>query len=150
MDPTAREYPAVPRLAVGAVIWRDGCVLLAQRGHQPNLGMWSLPGGLVELGETLREAITREIREECDIEIQPLDVVEVVDLIRRDEAGRVRTHYVVVDFCAVCPSGEPHAASDISAVRWVSPTSLAEYGVTDAVRRVVERSRAQLQGTIHR
>ena len=144
MDPLAREYPVAPRLAVGAAIWRDGRVLLARRGHQPNLGLWSLPGGLVELGETLREAIVREIQEECHIEIQPLDVVEVVDLIRRDEAGRVRTHYVVVDFCAVHRSGEPRAASDVSEVRWVEPASVAGYGVSEAVRRVVERSRAQL------
>lgn len=141
MDPAAREYPPWPRLAVGAAIWRDGRVLLARRGQQPNQGLWSLPGGLVELGETLREAIVREIQEECHIEIQPLDLVEVVDLVRRDEAGRVRTHYVVVDFCAVHDSGEPHAASDISDVRWVAPASLPEYGVSEAVLRVVERSR---------
>lgn len=146
MDPTAREYPATPRLAVGAVIWRDGRVLLARRGHQPNLGMWSLPGGMVEVGETLREAVLREVREECDLDIALLDVVEVVDLIRHDEAGRVRTHYVVVDFAALHRSGEAHAASDISEARWVSPASLADYGVSEAVQRVVEASRAQVAG----
>lgn len=106
-----REYPEAPIVGVGAVVVDRGRVLLARRGHQPLKGEWSLPGGAVELGETLEQGIAREVREECGLTVVPLAMVEVLDRIVRDESGRVRYHYVLVDYlcrvagCDLPPGG---------------------------------------------
>jgi ADP-ribose pyrophosphatase YjhB (NUDIX family) len=96
----SREYPDYPRVGVGAVVFHQGRVLLVRRGGRPALGKWSLPGGLVELGETTAEAVRREIREECGIDIRVIGVAGVVDRVTRDAAGLVRYHYVLVDYLA--------------------------------------------------
>jgi ADP-ribose pyrophosphatase YjhB (NUDIX family) len=124
-----REYPQAPLVGVGAVVVNRGRVLLARRGHEPLKGEWSLPGGALELGETLEQGIAREVREECGLAVVPQAVVEVLDRIVRDEDGRVRFHYVLVDFlCRVdgipagAGPGEPAliAASDCLEASWVT------------------------------
>ena len=114
-----REYPAAPVCAVGAVVCYQGKVLLVRRGQEPAHGRWVIPGGGVELGETAEEAARREIREECGIEITVGPVAAVVDRIDRDEAGRVRYHYVIVDYFADYAGGSASPGTDVTDARWV-------------------------------
>jgi len=124
-----REYPQAPLVGISAAVVHRGRVLLARRGHEPLQGEWSLPGGALELGETLEQGIVREVREECGLAVVPQVVVEVLDRIVRDEDGRVRYHYVLVNFlCRIdgvpgsTGPGEPAliAASDCLEACWVT------------------------------
>jgi len=116
-----REYPAAPLVGVGAVIVHEGRVLLVQRGTEPALGRWSIPGGLIEVGEALVEAVVREVREETGLEVEPLELIELLDRIHRD-GDRVRYHYVIADYLCRVVGGTLNAASDAAAVRWVEHT----------------------------
>ena len=118
---TQRRYPERPFVAVGTIVVRDGCVLLARRGKEPSYGLWSLPGGAVDLGEGLKNAAARETREECGIEIEITDVLEVVERMVRDPDGRVQFHYVIVDYLARWTSGELVPSSEVLEARWVPP-----------------------------
>ena len=113
-----REFPHAPLVGVGAVVEQDGRVLLVRRGSEPLKGHWTLPGGALELGETLSEGVVREIREETGLEVEPIELIEVVDRIHR-ERERVRYHYVIADFLCRVTGGRLLAASDADAVRWV-------------------------------
>ncbi len=113
-----REFPAAPLVGVGAVIVKEGRVLLVQRGTEPARGRWSIPGGLIEVGEMLTEAVVREVREETGLEVEPIALVELLDRIHR-EADRVRYHYVIADYLCRVIGGTLKAASDAAAVRWV-------------------------------
>jgi 8-oxo-dGTP diphosphatase len=123
------EYPDVPRVAVGAIVFRDGCVLLVKRGHPPSQGLWAIPGGRVELGETLQAAAEREISEETGLAIRAGDPTHTFDAIIRDDAGRVRFHYVIVDLLADYLGGELRPGDDAREARWVAPQDLAELPV---------------------
>ena len=104
-----REYPVAPMVGVGAVVFDGDCVLLVRRAKAPLAGEWSLPGGAVELGETLEEAVVREVAEETGLRVTPLQVVKVFDHIDRDAEGRIRFHYVLVDFlCRIDAEGGKH------------------------------------------
>ena len=120
-----REYPDAPIAGVGAVIVNDGLVLLVQRGHEPLKGEWSLPGGALELGETLQQGICREVLEETGLIVEPLAVVEVFDRIARDADGRTRYHYVLVDFLCRVTGGSLACATDAADARWAGPEDLA-------------------------
>jgi ADP-ribose pyrophosphatase YjhB (NUDIX family) len=135
-----REYPAVPLLGVGAIVVDGPRVLLVQRGRAPSLGKWSVPGGLVEVGEAVEAAARREVAEECDLRVTLHGLVGYVDRIVADEAGRVRYHYVILDFLAVPAGGEPRAGSDAAAVRWVRPEELAGLDVTDGLEPMIRRA----------
>lgn len=111
-----REYPGHPLVGVAAVIFHDASVWLARRDQEPSRGLWSLPGGLVELGETHLEALARELREELGIAITVGGLVGVFDKIFHDPEGRVQYHYVVVDYWGWISQGQPTAASDVSQV----------------------------------
>jgi 8-oxo-dGTP diphosphatase len=137
---SSREYPSCPICGVGVVVWKGDSVLLIQRGQPPRLGDWSLPGGAVELGETLREAARREVREECGIEIAIGEMIDAIDLMRRDDAGRVQYHFVVIDFAATYVSGTLHAASDVLDARWVVPRDLDAYALPTKTREVIDKS----------
>ena len=113
-----REYPLAPLVGVGAVIVNQGRVLLVQRATEPALGRWSIPGGLIEVGEMLTEAVLREVREETGLEVEPVELVELLDRIHRD-GDRVRYHYVIADYLCRVVGGTLKAASDAAAVRWV-------------------------------
>ncbi len=113
-----REYPEAPIASVGVIVIHWGKVLLVKRGHEPARGLWSVPGGVVELGEPIREAAKREVREECGLEVEIGPVVEVVDSIVYDEAGNLRFHYVIVEFLARPVGGELKVASDAEEARW--------------------------------
>lgn len=113
-----REYPQVPLVGVGAVIVDRGRVLLVQRGSEPMKGRWTIPGGLVEVGESLTEAVVRETREETGLHVEPIELVELLDRIYREE-NRVRYHYVIADYLCRVTGGDLLAASDAAAARWV-------------------------------
>lgn len=116
----AREYPERPIVGVGAVIFDQGRVLLVQRGHAPMQGEWSLPGGALEVGETMEEGVKREVLEETGLEVGPVSIIEVFDRIARDDAGLVQFHYVLVDFLCRVAGGSPACASDATDLRWTA------------------------------
>jgi 8-oxo-dGTP diphosphatase len=113
-----REFPAVPMVGVGAVVVDEGRVLLVRRGHEPMKGHWSLPGGLLELGEALEAGAVREVREETGLTVEPVELIELLDRIQRD-GERIRYHYVIADYLCRVAGGTLHAASDADEVRWV-------------------------------
>jgi len=134
--------PILPVVGVGGVVVRAGRVLLIRRGKEPLYGRWVVPGGTVELGETLEEALVREMEEETGLRVEPLEVLTVFDRIQRD-GERVAYHYVIVDYLCRWLEGEARAASDALEVAWASPGELAAYDlppkalevVTDALRK---------------
>ncbi len=113
-----REYPEAPLVGVGAVVVHEGRVLLVRRGSEPLKGHWSLPGGMLELGESLEAGVVREIREETGLVVEVVLLIELLDRIHRD-GDRVRYHYVIADYLCRVVGGELKAASDADAVRWV-------------------------------
>ncbi|MBZ5547289.1 MAG: NUDIX hydrolase [Acidobacteriia bacterium] len=119
-----REYPEVPFVGVGAVIVEHGRVLLIRRGQPPLLGEWSLPGGVLECGETLREATVREAREESGLVVETVDMLGVYERVIRSDDGRVRYHYVLIDFLCRPIAGELKAGSDASEARWFTTEDL--------------------------
>ncbi len=137
-----KEYPVQPIVGVGAVVVRDGKVLLIKRGHEPRKGEWSLPGGIVELGEGLLEALRREVREETSLEISVGPHIETFDRIHRDAEGRVRYHFVIVDYLCTSTDGEPIAATDAEAVAWASADDLDRYQVNAHATAVILKALA--------
>lgn len=119
-----RLYPDRPVAGVGAVVRRDGQVLLVRRANPPRQGEWSLPGGAQEIGETVFEAARREVQEETGITIEVLGLVDVVDSIQRDEDGQVRYHYTLVDVFARAAAGDASAAGDAAEAAWFDPGRL--------------------------
>ncbi|MDW8098608.1 MAG: NUDIX hydrolase [Anaerolineae bacterium] len=143
-----REYPDRPLVGVGAVVVReDGCVLLVQRRQPPRSGEWSLPGGLVELGERLDEAVQREVREECGIEVQVGPLVGVFQPIERDATGAVRFHYVVLDYLACYAGGTICTSSDAGDAVWVSPDQLDRYQLRPETTEMIRRALAIYQSS---
>jgi 8-oxo-dGTP diphosphatase len=138
-----REYPEAPIVAVGVVVKRGREVLLVRRLNEPSQGRWSLPGGVVELGETVQEAARREVWEECGLQVEPGEVLAVVDNIVRDEAGRIRFHYILIDLLAEYLGGELTVASDISDACWVSEEDLGALDVTEKARELVRKVLSQ-------
>jgi 8-oxo-dGTP diphosphatase len=135
-----REYPDCPRVGVGAVVLDRGRVLLVRRGGQPSSGRWSLPGGLVELGETTADAVRREIREECGIDITVAGLAGVVDRVTRDAEGRVRYHYVLVDYLAFTDTDAVVAGTDAAECRWVEIERVSQLDVTDGLIDMIRRA----------
>jgi 8-oxo-dGTP diphosphatase len=143
-----REYPDRPFVGVGAVVVQDGSVLLVRRRQPPLAGQWSLPGGAVELGETLEQAVTREILEETGLRVRVGPVVEVLDRIVHDAAGHVQYHYVLVDYLCWPDGGTLAAGSDVGEVALAHPRNLESYRLTDTARSVIDRA-FQLAGTVN-
>lgn len=147
MAPTdSRAFPDKPLVGVSVACCRDGRVLLVKRGKPPYQGVWSLPGGLVELGETLQEAAMRELHEETGITGEITGFLECFDMIRRNEAGRVERHFVLSVYTARPVSGEAVAADDAEAVMWAAESDLAGLemtpGTADRARHALQRSTA--------
>ncbi len=138
----SREYPDRPMVGVGVVVWRGPELLLIQRGKPPRAGSWSLPGGMQELGETVRETAAREVREETGVEILVTHLIDVVDTITKDDAGRVRLQYTLVDFAAEWREGEAVAGSDAAGVQWIHPDDLGPLNLWKETLRVIEMSAA--------
>jgi 8-oxo-dGTP diphosphatase len=131
---------ATPVAAVGAVILNpEAEVLLVRRGRPPRLNQWSIPGGKVEWGETVAEALHREIREETGLEVEILGLIDVVDSLIRDSDGAVTHHHVLIDFAARPLTGAPRAGDDVLEAIWVPVGALAGYGLWDETRRIIEK-----------
>jgi 8-oxo-dGTP diphosphatase len=136
-----RRFPAQPIVSVGAVVVDGGRVLLARRGHEPLKGEWSLPGGVVEVGETLEAAVAREALEETGITVSVGAVVDVLDRIHTIADGRVEFHYVIVDYlCRPVGSLDASAGSDADDVRWVPEDALDGFALTEKAAAVVRRA----------
>lgn len=136
-----REYRDAPLVGVGALIWRSdtGQVLLVQRSREPSLGMWALPGGLVEIGETLADALIREVAEETGLRVQPGPFIGSFEPIVRDDDGRVRFHYVVLDYLVYWEEGEPRAGDDAAAAGWFAPSALDTLPMSPATRVMIRK-----------
>ena len=134
-----REYPDRPLVGVGAVIVRDDRVLLVRRGQAPLLGEWSLPGGVLECGETLREATIREAREETGLIVETGELLGVYERVIRSEDGRVRYHYVLIDFLCRVVAGDLNAGSDAADVRWFEFAELDGLNLPRDTRDVIEK-----------
>jgi len=134
-----RQYPERPIVGVGAVIVDDGKVLLIRRKYEPLKGHWSLPGGMVEIGEPLEAALTREMQEETGLLVDVGPVIEVFDRIMRDEQRRVRYHFVLIDYLCWPSGGTLRAGSDVDAAIWADPDALAQYSLTEKATSVIER-----------
>jgi 8-oxo-dGTP diphosphatase len=132
-----REYPAHPAVGVGAVIVRDGKALIVRRAHEPRKGEWSLPGGLLHLGESLADAARREVREETGLDVELGPIIETFDRVHRDEEGRIRYHFVIIDFVGWSAGGEAVAGSDAEAVAWVSADEIDHYSVNAHAKAVI-------------
>jgi 8-oxo-dGTP diphosphatase len=140
-DRSDRLYPKRPLVGVGAVVVRDGFVLLERRGQPPAQGSWSLPGGLVDAGERLEEAVRREVREECAIEVEVGPLLGVFEPMVKDDDGRLLYHYVVLDYLARYLSGDPVIGDDAAELLWVAFDELGEYALLPATRDMIERAR---------
>lgn len=143
-----REYPDAPVAAVGVVLLEGDEILLIRRGKEPMRGRWSLPGGAVELGETVRQAAERETQEECGVEIRATEVIEVLDAITPDDEGRVRFHYILTELLADYVRGMPAASSDALEACWFPLDQIGDLDILPITVKVI-RAGADLQRRIH-
>ncbi len=133
-----RRYPQRPVLGVGAIIFQKDRLLLVERGREPLKGWWSLPGGVVETGELLNAAVTREVREETGLEVQPVDVFEIFERIMPDEEGRAEYHFVLVDYVCRVTGGALRPGDDVKSVAWATRNELPSYRITEGTLEVIE------------
>jgi mutator protein MutT len=141
-----RDYPDRPIVGVGAVVFDCDQVILVRRGSPPSYGAGWLPGGAVEVGETLEEAVVREVAEEIGLEVTAEEVVAVLERIFLDPAGKVQYHYVLVDFLCRSTHGSLRASGDALACARVPLESLADYSLTRETREVIQRAHDLLHG----
>ena len=133
----ARSYPERPYLAVSAAIVRDGKILVVRRARAPAHGLYTLPGGVVEVGETLQEAVTREVREETGMAIEPVALAGFREAIVRDAGGRVERHFLILCFAARWAAGEPALSEELDEARWLDPVQLATLPTTAGLAEIV-------------
>jgi 8-oxo-dGTP diphosphatase len=136
-NPDARAYPDRPYLAVSAAIIRDGHVLIVQRARSPALGIWTLPGGVVESGETLAEALKREVMEETGLTIEPVALAGFREVVARDGDTRVARHFVIMCFASRWIEGEPRLNEELSEARWLRPSELGGLKTTEGLAAIV-------------
>jgi len=136
----SRKHPPRPIAGVGGIVAEDGRVLLVKRGRAPLKGLWSIPGGALELGETVEEGVRRELREEAGVEVRVIELVEVFERITRDADGRVAYHYVLLDYLCERVSGTPRAGDDAAEAAWVSRAELPSLEMTSGTLPVIEKA----------
>ena len=135
-----RRYPKRPLVGVGAILLRRDRILMAQRGKEPLKGWWSLPGGALEIGESLHDAVCREVREETGLEIEPLGVLEIFERIMRDDTGAPEYHYVLIDYVCRVTGGTLFPGDDVCAVEWVRRRDLSGFQITEGTQAVIEKA----------
>jgi len=139
-----REFPEIPLVGIGAIIIEDARVLLVKRVHPPIQGQWSIPGGVLEVGELVREAAVREAREETGLIVEPGELLGVYDRVLRNEEKRVQYHYVLIDFLCRRVGGELMAASDAAEVRWFTRDELPSLKLAEDTDDVIRKGFAKL------
>ncbi len=137
-----RTYPAAPVLAVSAAIIRHGKVLIVRRARPPARGLYTLPGGGVEVGETLMEAVAREVREETALVVEPVELAGYREAIARDSDGRVERHFVILPFAARWIAGEPMLGDELSEAMWLDPAAIAGLNTTAGLAEIVANAMA--------
>lgn len=135
-----RQYPERPVIAVGGVVISEGRALLIRRGQAPLEGRWSIPGGILELGETIADGIARELFEETGVRAGALDLIEVYEKVLRDAGDRAQYHFVILDYLCELEEGTPHPGSDVTEVAWVREEELKQFQLTGAATRVVRKA----------
>ena len=142
-----RRYPSQPVVGVGAVIVDCGKLVLVRRGAEPALGEWSFPGGAVELGEAVRDAVVRETKEECGLDVELVEDVpmDAYDILTADKSGRLRYHYVLLQFLVKPKGGVLKPTSDAADARWVPLEEVETYDLTDSVRSFFRKHRKELE-----
>lgn len=143
-----REYPDYPMVGVGVIVFdEDSKILLVQRGQEPSKGLWALPGGLVEVGEELKTAVKREVKEECDLDVEVGEVVSVVDLILKDENKKVKYHYILIDYDAKYIAGDLTPKSDVKNANWFTQQEIKQLDVPEVTRQVIDKAFKDLKLT---
>jgi len=140
-----RLYPVQPVIGVGAIILRPGKILLLKRRNAPAKGKWSIPGGVVEVGERLEDAVIRETKEETCLDVEAPRLLDVVYQVDRDEAGKVKYHFVIIDYLVKVKNGDLEATSDAEAVRFVAFDEVENYDLTPSFRRFFKKNRKKLE-----
>ena len=140
-----RLYPNKPLIGVGAVIVCNGRILLEKRKGEPGKGKWSIPGGLVELGERAEQTVIREVREETNLEVENPELIDVVDSITFDEGGRIKYHFVIIDYFVKLKGGTVKAADDAAELKWVPFNEVEKYDLTKTFRAFFQRNRRKLE-----
>ncbi len=139
MSETNREYPKHPLVGVGGVLIKDNKILLVKRKNEPGKGLWAIPGGLVEPGETLRDAVRREVKEETNLTVDVLRPINADEIVVRDEEGRIKYHYVLVDFLCRVVEGSLKPGDDAKEVRWIDMKRAKELKLTDSTRTLLDK-----------
>jgi len=140
-----RLYPKQPIIGVGAVIIKDGKILLEKRKNDPGKGKWSIPGGLVELGESVEQTVIREVREETGLEVEEPEHIDVVDNVIRDENGEIKYHFVIIDYFVKLKGGTMKAMSDAEELRWVTLDEVEQYDLTKTFKVFLQKNRQKLE-----
>ena len=140
-----RLYPKQPIIGVGAIIIKDDKILLEKRKNEPGKGKWSIPGGLVELGESVEQTVIREVREETGLEVEKPEHIDVVDNVIRDENGEIKYHFVIIDYFVKLKGGTMKAMSDAEELRWVTFDEVEKYDLTITFRAFFQRNRQTLK-----
>lgn len=143
-DERSRSYPTRPYLAVSAAVFRDGKVLIVRRARPPAHGLYTLPGGGVELGETLEEAVVREVREETALEVEPVALAGYRQAIARDAAGGVERHFVILPFAARWISGEVSLNEELGEAHWLEPSAITGLKTTEGLALIVKAAQERL------
>ena len=140
-----RLYPKQPVVGVGAVVICDGKILLEKRKNDPGKGKWSIPGGLVELGENVEQTVIREVKEETGLEVEKPEHIDVVGNVIRDENGEIKYHFVIIDYFVKLKGGTMKAMSDAEELRWATFDEVEKYDLTKTFREFFQRNRQKLE-----
>jgi mutator protein MutT len=140
-----RLYPEQPLVGIGAVIVSEGKILLEKRGNEPGRGQWSIPGGLVELGESTEQTLVREVREETGLEVESAELIDVVGNAVRDEAGKIEYHFVIIDYLTKIKGGTLKAGTDAEELKWVELAEVEKCDLTKTFREFFTRNKRKLR-----
>jgi len=140
LESDSREYPSFPKIGVGGLVVDKDRLLLIKRAFEPSSGLWSIPGGMLEVGEELEEAVAREIEEETGIKVEVKELLGVFNFVIRDKNGRVKYHYVLIDFLAKPVGGKLRPSRETLDVRWISLKDVEKYPLTRTTRRLISRA----------